>query len=477
MGFDYLSSEQVQKIHEASLEILKKIGIGNRSKRMRDLLLDNGCKEKGDRILFTQDVIDKGLKTVPKSFQLYGRRDNYTLDIGAKKSYCQTVVGCPSVMDLETNRRRDCLVQDLADMTRLADALDYIHIVSPLFPRDVPQEIILTMETAILLKSTSKPLSICVESPAELKYIIELLAAVAGGRVALRQKPLATMPISTISPLEFGLHPADALIDIVEAGIPLGVEPAPQAGATAPISMAGLVAMHNAEMLAGAVAAQLVRPGAPLTLSSRAGFMDMRSGQGLWGMPEFGLAAAAMNQMGNFYQMPVAPGAFSGESKTADAQSAMEHMHNALAPALAGSDILGSAGSVDSVQAACYKMLVLDNEISSVIQKSIKSPLVDEDSLAVDAIAEIIEQKGDFLGHKHTRKYMRSGALWTPSLIARQTYEQWEAHGKALEEIAAERAKELLATHAVLPLADGLEKEFDAIIAAAKRELMPSDAE
>ena len=84
------------------------------------------------------------MKAVPRTFKLYGRRNDYVLDIGEKKSYCQTVVGCPSVMDLETNRRRDCLVQDLADMTRLADALDYVHIISPLFPRDVPQEIILT---------------------------------------------------------------------------------------------------------------------------------------------------------------------------------------------------------------------------------------------------------------------------------------------------------------------------------------------
>lgn len=476
MAFEYLSKEQVLKIHEASLEILEKVGVGNKSKRMRDLLLDNGCKEKGNRILFPRDVVEKGLKTVPKSFKLHGRRDNYVLDIGEKKSYCQTVVGSPSVMDLESNRRRDCMVQDLADMTRLADALDYIHLIAPLFPRDVPQEVILTIETAVLLKNTSKPLSICVESSVELKYIIELLAAVAGGKAELKQKPMATLPISTISPLEFGLHPAEALIDIVEAGLPLGIEPAPQAGATAPITLAGLVAQHNAELLAGAVAAQFVRPGAPLTLSSRACFMDLRSGQGLWGMPEFGLGAAAMNQMGNFYQIPVAPGAYSGESKTADAQSTMEHLYNAMAPALVGSDILGSAGSVDSVQAACFKMLVLDNEISSAIQKAIQPPVVDEDTLALDVIAEI-EKEVDFLGHKHTRKHLRAGALWTPTLMTRQTYEQWEEHGQGLDEKAKERAKELLATHTVLPLAEGLLKEFDTIIAAAKKDLLPSDAE
>jgi Trimethylamine:corrinoid methyltransferase len=472
MRFDYYDDEQLLKVHEASLDLLKKVGISTSSERFRTLLLDNGCIEKGKRILFTQDVIDKGMKTVPAVFNLYGRSDRHQLEIGSKKAYAQTLVGAPSVIDLESGERRDALVKDLEDMTRLADALDNINIISPLFPRDVPQEIILTVETATCLRSTSKPLSICVESSRELKFIKELLVAAAGSEKALREKPLATLPVSPVSPLEYGFDPAEALLDVVEAGLPLGVEPCPQMGATGPMSMNGLVAMHNAEMLAGVIAAQLYKPGCPLTMSSRPTFMDMRTGLALWAMPEMGMMSAGLNQLGRYYHIPVAPGGYCGSSKIADMQSGYEHLYNALMEALAGSDIIGSAGSLDNALVECYTMLVMDNELSSVVQRTIKELEVNEDNLAVNVVAEIIENNDNFLGHKHTRKYMRSGELWIPPIGQRQTFEQWAVKGQKVEDLAKEKAKELVATHQPAPLGDEVEKEFAKIIDAAKKALM-----
>ncbi|WP_088227274.1 trimethylamine methyltransferase family protein [Desulfosporosinus sp. FKB] len=472
MRFDYYSEEQLLKVHEASLDLLKKVGISTSSERFRALLLDNGCIEKSKRILFTQDVIDKGLKTVPAVFKLCGRNDLHQLEIGQKKAYCQTLVGAPSVIDLESGERRDALVKDLEDTTRLADALDNIDIISPLFPRDVPQEIILTIETATCLRSTSKPLSICVESSRELKFIKELLIATAGSEQALREKPIATLPVSPVSPLEYGFGPAEALLDIVEAGLPLGIEPCPQMGATGPMSMNGLVAMHNAEILAGVIAAQLYKPGCPLTMSSRATFMDMRTGLALWAMPEMGLMSAGLNQLGRYYNIPVAPGGYCGSSKIADAQSGYEHLYNALMEALAGSDIIGSAGSLDNALVECYTMLVMDDEISSVVKRTIREFDVNDDNLAVNVIAEIIEKNDNFLGHKHTRKYMRSGELWIPPLSKRQTFEQWAAQGQKIEDMAKDKAKNLLAVHQPAPLGEEVEKEFTTIIAAAKKALM-----
>lgn len=472
MKFEYYTEAQLLQVHEASLDLLKKVGISTTSERFRTLLLDHGCVEKGKRILFTQDVIDKGMKTVPAVFNLYGRNDLHQLEIGSKKAYCQTLVGAPSVIDIETGERRDALLKDLEDMTRLADALDNVHIISPLFPRDVPQEIILTVETATCLRSTSKPLSICVESSRELKFIIELLVAAAGSAKALREKPLATLPVSPVSPLGYGFDPAEALLDVVEAGLPLGVEPCPQMGATGPMSMNGLVAMHNAEILAGVIAAQLYKPGCPLTMSSRATFMDMRTGLGLWAMPEMGMMSAGLNQLGRYYQIPVAPGGYCGSSKIADMQSGYEHLYNALMEALAGSDIIGSAGSLDNALVECYTMLVMDNEISSVVRRTIKEFEVNDDNLAVDVVAEIIENNDNFLGHPHTRKYLRAGELWVPTISQRQTFEQWAVKSQKVEDIAKERAKHLVATHQPAPLSSEVENEFTQIIEGAKKALM-----
>ncbi|MDA8228411.1 MAG: trimethylamine methyltransferase family protein [Desulfitobacterium hafniense] len=469
MRFEILSEQEVKQVHEASLEILKRVGIHTASQKFKEILLDNGCKEQGERIVFTDDVIYKGLKTVPATFELYGRNNSYVLEIGKKKAYCQTCVGTPSMIDLDTGEKRDTLTKDLEEYTRLADALEYINIISPVFPRDVPQEIILTVETATLLRNTSKPLSICIESEREMPYIIELLTAVAGSAEALKQKPIATIPISPLSPLEYGYDPAEALIAAVEAGLPLGVEPCPMMGSTGPMTLLGTAVQHNAEILAGVIASQLIKPGSAVTHSSRATFMDMRSGLGLWAMPELGYAGAIMNQLAQYANIPCAPGGYCGASKTTDMQSGYEHLYNALLEGLVGSDIIGSAGSLDNALISCYAMLVIDNELSSVVQRTIKDFEVTEDKLAVNIIAEVIEKKSNFLEHKHTRKHFRAGELWLPPLGDRQTYEKWAVSKEKIEDKARRTAKELIAAHQVIPLSEEINREFDRIIAYARK--------
>lgn len=471
MRFDYFSDAELEQMHEATIEILKKIGISTTSKRFKELLLDNGCKEKGDRIVFTEDVIDKALKTVPAEFNIYGRNGcDLVIEMGKRKAYTQTCVGTPSIIDLDTEEKRDASLKDLEAFAKLADALDNIHIISPIFPRDVPQEIIVTAETAAIVRNSSKPQRICVESSHELPYIFEVLAAAAGGMDALRKRPIAYIEISTISPLNSGFHPAEALIDIVESGLPLGVVPCPMMGATGPITLAGCVAQHNAEILSSVIASQLLKPGALVVMSPRVTFMDMKTGLGLWAMPEMGLAAAASAQLARYYNIPSTVTGYSGASKVADMQSGYEHLYNALLPALIGVDILAAAGSLDNCLISCYAMLVLDDELSSVIQRTLQGSEVNEDTLAIDVIEEIIKTKNSFLGHKHTRRHLRAGELWTPPIGDRSTYDNWAINKLKVEDKARQKAKELLATHKVVPLSPEADVEIDEILKKALKE-------
>ncbi|HBV89208.1 MAG TPA: trimethylamine--corrinoid methyltransferase [Desulfosporosinus sp.] len=468
MKFELFSDGQLEKVHEASLEILKLLGIHTSSKRLKELLLERGCREKNGRIVFSQDVVDTALKTVPSRCQIYGRSDKYTVEMGSNKAYSQTCVGTPSIIDIDTGEKRDANLKDLEDFTRLADALEFINIVSPIFPRDVPQEAIVSVETAAMLRNTTKPLRITAESSHEMKYILELLSAVAGGRENLRKRPLAYIEVSPISPLEYGFDPAEAMIDILEAGLPLGIVPCPMMGSTGPMTLVGTVAQHNAEILAGVVASQLLKPGSPVIMSPRVTFMDMRSGVGLWAMPEMGLAAAASVQLARFYGIPSTATGFSGASKIADAQSGYEHLYNALMPALIGTDILAAAGSLENVLTSCFAMLVIDNELASVIQRTVRGIEVSEDKLAVNVIAEVINSQSNFLEHKHTRKHLRAGELWTPVLSDRQTYEKWALSKETIEEKARVKAKELLATHQAEPISQEVNAEIDKILKRAQ---------
>lgn len=464
MRFDFFSDEELIQVHEASIEMLKRTGIHTISDRLKKVLLENGCREEDDRILFTQEVIEKALKTVPKHFNIYGRDPRYVVEMGTNKAYAQTCVGTPSIMDLDTGKKRDCLLKDLEDYCRLSDALEDIDIVSPIFPRDVPQEGIVTIETIAMLRNTTKPLRICAESSHEMKSIIEVLVVAAGGKEELKERPLAYIEISSISPLEYALHPAEALVDIVEAGLPLGIIPCPMMGSTGPMTLVGCVAMHNAEILAGVIASQMIRPGHPVIMSPRVTFMDMRSGLGLWAMPEMGIAAAASIQLARYYGIPSTATGYSGASKIADGQSGYEHLYNALMPALIGTDILAAAGSLDNCLTSCFAMLVMDNELSSVIKRTIKGTEVTEEKLAVAVVDEVVRSKSNFLEQKHTRKALRAGELWVPPLGDRQPFEKWEVKGEKIEDKAKRIAQDLLASHQVEPVSSEVNAEFERII-------------
>lgn len=472
MKFDLFSDEQLRQVNEASMDILISIGIHTKSKRLKDLLLEHGCQEKNDRVVFSRNIIDKALKTVPSEFKIYGRSAEHVVEMGSKKAYSQTCVGTPSIIDIETGEKRDVQLKDLEDFVRLSDALEYINIISPIFPRDVPQEVIVSVETATMLRNTTKPLRICAESSHEMKYIVELLRAVAGGDEMLRKRPIAYIEVSPISPLEYGFDPAEAMMDIVEAGLPLGIIPCPMMGSTGPMTLVGTVAQHNAEILAGVVASQLLKPGSPVIMSPRVTFMDMRSGVGLWAMPEMGLAAAASVQLARFYGIPSTVTGYSCASKIADAQSGYEHLYNALMPALIGTDIIGAAGSLENCLTSCFAMLVIDNELSSVIQRTVKGIEVSEDKLAVSIIAEVIQSHSNFLEHKHTRKHLRAGELWKPNLSDRQTYEKWAINKDKVEESARLRAKELLAAYRVEPISSEVNAVIDNILKRAQEDYL-----
>lgn len=464
MKFEYFSEQQLKEVHEASVQLLIRTGIGTTSDGFKALLSDNGCRVENDRVFFTREIIETALGQAPSKFSIYGRTDEHKLEMGSGKAYAQTCVGTPSIMDLDSGEKRDCMLKDLENYARLADALEFIDLVSPVFPRDVSQDVIVMTETATMLRNTTKPLRICAESSHELEGILGMLSAVAGGRDKLQEKPIAYIEVSPMSPLDYGIEPANALMDIVEAGVPLGIIPCPMMGSTGPMTIAGCVAMHNAEILAGVVASQLIKPGAPVIMSPRPTFMDMRSGMGLWAMPEMGMMAAGAVQLARHYNIPSTATGYSCAANTSDMQSGYEHLYNALLPALIGTDILAAAGSLDNCLTSCYAMLVMDNELSSVIKRSIEPVDVSEETLAVDVVDEVVKKKSHFLGHKHTRAHLRAGGLWAPPIGDRQPFEKWAVKGQKIEDKAREIARELLASHGVTPLEQGVSDALEQII-------------
>ena len=461
MLFNYLSKEDVEAIHESTLEILETIGVRSTSKRFLEVCAKVGLKVEDGTVYFPRDLVAVAIKSVPAQFSLYSRNGKREAKLGSGEVYSQTCIGSPFILDIKTGARRPVLYQDLQDFTRVCDGLDHIDIISAIFPKDTPKHAAVTSEVVAQVKNTSKPLHICIESDHEMKYIPQVLAAAVGGMDNLLKKPTAYLQVSPISPLDYAEGPANGLVDTVEAGLPLGIIPCCMTGATSPMTLIGSVTMHNAEMLAGVVVAQLMKPGHPCVMSPRVTTIDMRTAVGLWTAPEMGLAGTCSHQMALYYGVPSEPTGFSGASKVSDEQSGFERMFNALVPGLAGASILGTAGTIDNALIADYRTIVMDNEISSLVKRAVRGEKVDKDIMAVEAIREVVNGERNFLGHEHTIRYLRT-ELWKPELCERDSFEGWNAHGKTYHDRAMEKALDLYNNHVTDPLPEEYVKAVDA---------------
>ncbi len=465
MRYEFLKKSDLEAIHEATLDILETIGVRSASQRFLDKCAELGLNVKDGTVYFPRDIVDDALKKAPSQFTLYSRDGKHDAELGVEgKVYSQTCIGSPFINDIETGKRKLVTYKDLEDHIRVCDALNDIDIISAIFPKDVPEHAAVTYETAAQVKNTTKPLHICIESDHEMKYIPNVLAGAVGGMDKLIEKPIAYLQVSPISPLDYAVGPANGLLDTVEANLPLGIIPCPMMGATGPMTMIGSVAMHNAEMVAGVVVAQLMRPGIPCVMSPRVTFIDMRTAVGLWAAPEMGMAGHCSMQMANYYGIPNEPTGFSCSSKICDEQAGFERMYNALIPAIGGASILGTACSGDNALIADYAVTVLDDEISSMIKHTVKGKEVNTDTLAVEAIREVVNGERNFLGNEHTFRYLRS-ELWEPNLCERATYEAWDANGRiTYGEKALAKAKDLYYNYKSEPLCEEYAAAVDAAV-------------
>jgi trimethylamine--corrinoid protein Co-methyltransferase len=317
------------------------------------------------------------------------------------------------------------------------------------------------------LPHTTKPLQgPGVQTAREVKIAIDLAEVV--GAV----DEILTMSVSPVSPLTFPEDLVEAMAAIASHNIPFGPLPCPTAGTTAPLSLSGALVQQNAEVLASIVITQLVNPGLPVIYCGRLAMMEPRTGISVWGGVELGLASAATVQIGHHYGLPVNVYGFSTNAHTLEIQNGYERALNAILPALAGADELSGIGEMAAGMMGSYAQMVCDNEIAASVRRVIRGFEVNEDTLAVDVISHAMQSQRNFVGQRHTIKYLREGEILMTSLADRRSFNEWERTGKAgMTERSIAEAGRILAEHEVPPLDDYQERNLDGIMQAAADEL------
>ncbi len=468
---DILEKSEVDKIHQTAMKVLGEVGVKMDHPEALKLFKANGCEvdEAKKVVKIPESLVMEQLRHVPKKFDIY-TRGLEAMEVGTDRFYMLSPSDNAFILDMNSQRRRPAVLEDVREMARLVDALEFYHICcTPVLPQELPAGMRGLTASVETLKSMDKHYLPEPVSAVEVKYLIEMGEAVAGGADELSRKPVISCVVCPTSPLQFPDTSMAVIWGFASRGLPCVISSGPLVGLGAPITMAGAMAVQTAEDLAGITLAELIRKGLPVLYGGSALPFDMSVGNLAHGAVEFSLFSLAEAQMGRFYGVPPYGAGNCTNSKVDDAQAGYEKMATTMLSYYSGINLAVEV-SLDNHSLFAAEDCILHNEIAGIVLRSGRGFEVNEETLAFDLIKKV-GIGGDYLAEKHTRANMRRD-FWYPPLTDRLSYETWVGRGaKDFRTRALERAKQLVAGHKSAPLASDISKKLDEILIRAKKEI------
>ncbi len=461
-----LSDGQRNRIHLAALKILTDIGMKILHDAAMDILKNAGCRIDRKGIVTIPDtLVHQALESAPGNIAVYDRTGVHRMDVGERRSYFGTGSDLMYTFDATTETRRLCTLEDVAQAARVADALANIDfIMSFAFPSDHPPELGHLMSFWKMATHSIKPIVCTARGRRDLQEMWEISRILRDGEAPLRSKPYFIHYAEPSSPLKHLFDSVDKLLFCAEKSIPVIYSPAPIAGSTAPMTIAGHVVQGLAEALCGLVIHQQKAPGAPFLIGMGPAVLDMKTLQCTYNAPEYLLAHQAMIEMSQFYGLPNWGYAGTTDSQLPDEQAVFEAGVETYLSALAGSNLNHDIGYMDFGRTGCLEMLVILDEIIDQARRFMSGFSANDDDLALEVV-RAVGADGNFLTHPHTVKHVRR-VQWQPTLISRMGYERWQSIGSTrLIQRTRQRLREILAQHQPAPVPDhqlkGIQERMD----------------
>lgn len=448
-----LSDGDVERIHGAVLEVLSTIGMADPTPALWAMACERGCSmTKDGRLAFPASLVEDVLAAASREFTMYSRDGKNNVSVGARRVYFATSGEGISIVDPETRTYRPSTLLDIYDCARLCDTLENIHqvgqpcvatdLVSPL-ERDISIAYALAAGT---LKTSGMSIS-CAEN---LPAVIALYDAILGGEGRFVERPFCSIGgcCPVVSPLRFAKDSLDVLMETSRLGLVGDIAIAGQAGATAPVTLAGALVQTLAETVAYLVVVNLVRPGCPMMFGAWPFVSDLRTGSFTGGGGEQALLMAAIAQMARFYDLPSSVAAGMTDAKIPDNQAGFEKGVTTAIAALAGGNFVSeSAGMLSSLIGVSYESLVIDNDMLGLVQRTLRGIEVTEETMAIDVIRDVVKGPGHYLGHATTLARMETEYLY-PRIADRQSPDSWrEAGAHDIRDVARARVREVLSRH------------------------------
>ncbi len=467
-----LDATAVNYVHEQSLRLLAEVGVRVPLARAQALLADAGAQVDNDTqiVRFTPDLIESTVARAPRNVLLAARDPLKDVLLDHTRTHATHDGMGAMCLDHRTGERRPSTARDLREAMVVADALDEIGVLwYTAYPCDEEPRLQSLRGLQTMLSGSGKHVQGEVTDPADVPYVMDILAAASPGGDWRPERPIFSIVYCPVSPLQHDADSLEAAIRLAEQGVPITVYSLALAGATAPLTLAGTVVQTNAEELAAFAIFQLAAPGCPLIYVGNAGIMDMRTSTYASAGPEEILLNLALTEMGRHYGLPVLSGGLSSDAKELCVQVGSEGASTAYCTILAGADLLTGAGMLDSAQLLYLPKLVLDAELVRQGQRMMAGLALDDEHVMFD-VSERVGPGGHFLAAREMRRFLRNGELQVPRVFVRGSYDGWVAEGKSETQRATEKVDEILATHIPLPLPGGASGRIEEIIAAAAGE-------
>jgi trimethylamine--corrinoid protein Co-methyltransferase len=461
----FLSDHNKDKIHQAALDILARIGMQILHDQALKLLATAGCKVENDHIVkIPSDLVLQAIDSTPKNIAVYDRQANHCMDVGGRRAYFGTGSDLIFSHDAAKNERRPCILEDVCRAARVADALPNIDfIMSFAHPSDYPPQLGYLASFQAMVENSSKPVVSTARGRDDLAQIWQICCVLRGSAKRLREKPLMIHYTDPISPLKHPFYSLDKLLFCAETCVPLVYAAAPIAGTTAPMTIAGHVAQGLAECLCGLVIHQLKSKGAPFVMGMGPAVLDMATGECSYNAPEFLMSLQAIIEMSHYYDLPSWGYAGTTDAQIPDEQAVFEAGLETFMAAMAGSNLNHDVGYMDFGRTGSLELIVILDEIIDQVRRLARGIPVDDDMLALDVIREA-GFEGDFLTHPHTLEHLRE-TQWRPGLISRMGHEEWFSAGAtSLRERSQKKVQEILCEQQPLPIASKQAQEIQKIV-------------
>jgi trimethylamine--corrinoid protein Co-methyltransferase len=468
-----LGAAGVLRVHKAAMRILSEIGIEMLNPEACDILRKAGCKVEGTNVKFGEDFIMEMLAHAPSEFPITPRNPDRRIIVGGKYMSFVNVSSPPNAWDLERGKRPGDF-ETFREFMKLTQYFNCIHIAGgyPVEPIDVHPSVRHLDCLYEKLTLTDKVVHAYSLGAERVDDVMEM-TRIAGGlsHEEFEATPRMYTNINSVSPLKHDFPMLDGAMRLARRGQPVVVTPFTLAGAMAPVTMSGAVALSIAEALSAIALLQYIRPGCPVAIGTFTSNVDMKTGAPAFGTPEYMRATQITGQLVRFYGVPLRSSGVCA-ANVPDGQAMWETCNSLWAAVQSGTNMVyHAAGWLEGGLIASPEKFVMDCEVLQMIQRYFEEATwaTTDDDLAFDAIREV-GAGGHYFGCQHTQERYTT-AFYAPIASDWRNYEAWALDGAVWSAERAHRIyKAILADYEAPTMDEGIREELKDFVARRKAE-------